>query len=100
ADPTLVWVGRIDPAKDLIALLHAFAAVRRQLPGARLRVIHGAVGGPASTGYLASCRGLAAQLFPDEAANAVSVGENPVTFEPLGVPGAAGLGEAYAAGDV
>ncbi|MFE2425168.1 DUF3492 domain-containing protein [Streptomyces sp. NPDC059373] len=100
ADPTLVWVGRIDPAKDLIALLHAFAAVRRQLPGARLRVIHGTAGGPASAGYLAHCRGLAAQLFPDEAANAVSVGENPVTFEPLGAPGAAGLGEAYAAGDV
>jgi glycosyltransferase involved in cell wall biosynthesis len=98
-DPTLVWVGRIDPAKDLIALLHAFAAVRRQEPGARLRVI-GAPGPAGSAGYLAHCRGLAAQLFPDEAANAVSVGENPVSFEELGAPGVQELSEAYAAGDV
>ena len=32
-DPdTLVWVGRIEPAKDLIALLHAFAEVRKAEP--------------------------------------------------------------------
>ncbi len=32
---TLVWVGRIEPAKDLVPLLHAFAAVRAAEPGAR-----------------------------------------------------------------
>lgn len=94
--PTLVWVGRIAPAKDLIALLHAFAAVRKQEPDARLRII----GASGPGGYLAHCRGLAAQLFPDEAANAVSIGENPVSFEELGAPGVQGLSEAYAAGDV
>lgn len=40
-DPTtLVWVGRIDPTKDLIALLHAFAEVRRAEPDARLRIFY------------------------------------------------------------
>ena len=37
--PTLVWVGRIEPAKDLFALLHAFAEVRKEEPDARLRIL-------------------------------------------------------------
>ncbi|MFD3451555.1 GT4 family glycosyltransferase PelF [Streptomyces sp. NPDC058691] len=96
-DPALVWVGRIEPGKDLIALLHAFGEVRRQEPGARLRIVRG---GDADPAYLHHCRALAAQLFPDEAADAVTVGESPVTFEELGAPGAPGLADAYAAGDV
>lgn len=70
-DPdTLVWVGRVEPAKDLIALLHAFAEVRRAAPGTRLRIFATAV----APGYLTDCRSLAAQLFPDEAADSVTVG--------------------------
>ncbi|MFF1412664.1 DUF3492 domain-containing protein [Streptomyces sp. NPDC058289] len=116
-DPhTLVWVGRVDPAKDLIALLHAFAEVRRAEPRARLRIFATAVGtgsaaagsaGPAGAGshavghgYLADCRSLAAQLFPDEAADAHAVGENPVTFEEIGGPDAPSPAHAYGSGRV
>ncbi|MDJ0343877.1 DUF3492 domain-containing protein [Streptomyces sp. H10-C2] len=97
ADPTLTWVGRADPAKDLIALLHAFDAIRKAEPGARLRILHVRGGTDA---YLADCRTLAAQLFPDEARDAVTVGESPVTFEEIGSPGAPQLADAYASGDV
>ncbi|MFI5662974.1 DUF3492 domain-containing protein [Streptomyces sp. NPDC051684] len=39
-DPdTVVWVGRIDPSKDLISLLHAFSEVRKEEPRARLRIV-------------------------------------------------------------
>ncbi|MFF4098051.1 DUF3492 domain-containing protein [Streptomyces sp. NPDC001903] len=96
-DPdTLVWVGRIEPAKDLIALLHAFAEVRRAAPGTRLRIFATA----AAPGYLADCRSLAAQLFPDEAADAVTAGENPVTFEEIGGPEAPTPAHAYGSGRV
>ncbi|MDA5284768.1 GT4 family glycosyltransferase PelF [Streptomyces sp. NPDC054904] len=101
-DPdTLVWVGRIDPAKDLIALLHAFAEVRRAAPRARLRIFATAVApGAAALGYLADCRSLAAQLFPDEAADARTVGESPVTFEEVGGPEAPSPADAYGAGRI
>ncbi|MCX4527931.1 DUF3492 domain-containing protein [Streptomyces sp. NBC_01551] len=96
-DPdTLVWVGRVEPAKDLIALLHAFAEVRRAEPNTRLRIFATGV----APGYLADCRSLAAQLFPDEAADAVTVGENPVTFEEIGGPEAPSPADAYGAGRV
>ncbi|MFD9336547.1 DUF3492 domain-containing protein [Streptomyces sp. NPDC060028] len=96
-DPdTLVWVGRIEPAKDLIALLHAFAEVRRAEPQTRLRIFATAV----APGYLSDCRSLAAQLFPDEAADAVTVGESPVTFEEIGGPEAPSPADAYGAGRV
>ncbi|WMX48829.1 DUF3492 domain-containing protein [Streptomyces roseicoloratus] len=100
-DPaTLSWIGRVEPAKDLVALLHAFAEVRRQQPDARLRIIAAPVREPGAAAYLAHCRGLAEQLFPDEAAGAHAVGENPVSFEELGGPEAPTLEEAYAAGAV
>ncbi|MEI5006430.1 DUF3492 domain-containing protein [Streptomyces sp. PmtA] len=100
-DPhTLVWVGRIEPAKDLIALLHAFAEVRKEEPGARLRILGAPVTGSESGAYLAHCRALAAQLFPDEAADAHAVGDNPVSFEEIGGPEAPDLADAYAAGAV
>jgi glycosyltransferase involved in cell wall biosynthesis len=96
-DPVLVWVGQVAPAKDLVALLHAFAEIRREEPAALLRIVS-ATGGDAA--YLAHCRALAAQLFPDEAENAVTIGENPVSFEEIGSPELPGLADAYAAGDV
>ncbi|MCJ0871356.1 DUF3492 domain-containing protein [Streptomyces sp. AP-93] len=107
-DPhTLVWVGRVDPAKDLIALLHAFAEVRRAEPRARLRIFATAAGADGHAdghavghGYLADCRSLAAQLFPDEAADAHAVGENPVTFEEIGGPDAPSPADAYGSGRV
>ena len=101
AAPTLVRVGRIEPGKDLIGLLHAFAEVRRSVPGARLRIVTTAPGrGPEAGDYEARCRALAAQLFPDEAAGAAAVGTSPVTFEEVGGPGAPTLAAAYGAGCV
>jgi hypothetical protein len=99
-DPhTLVWVGRIEPAKDLVSLLHAFARVRKEQPGTRLRII-GAPSGSEGPAYLGHCRMLAAQLFPDEAEGPHSVGDNPVSFEEIGGPETPGPAEAYAAGAV
>lgn len=100
ADPTVAWVGRADPSKDLIALLHAFHAIRREEPQARLRIFHLRAVDARAAGYLEHCRTLAAQLFPDEAADAHAVGENPVSFEEIGSPGAPEPADAYAAGDV
>ncbi|MFD5270172.1 DUF3492 domain-containing protein [Streptomyces sp. NPDC058335] len=100
ADPrTLVWVGRVEPAKDLVSLLHAFAEIRKEEPGTRLRIL-GAAAGAEGEAYLGHCRMLAAQLFPDEAAGPHSVGDNPVSFEEIGGPEVPGPAEAYAAGAV
>lgn len=97
---TLVWVGAVEPAKDLVALLHAFAGIRRTEPRATLRIIGGPGRDPQAPGYLAHCRALAAQLFPDEAADARTVGENPVSFEEIGSPEVPTLQDAYASGAV
>ncbi|MFJ8534548.1 DUF3492 domain-containing protein [Streptomyces sp. NPDC093591] len=100
ADPdTLVWVGRIEPAKDLVSLLHAFAEVRKEEPKTRLRIV-GAPAGPEGDAYLGHCRALAAQLFPDEAEGPHTVGDNPVSFEEIGGPEIPTLADAYAAGAV
>ncbi|MFE4688641.1 DUF3492 domain-containing protein [Streptomyces sp. NPDC056749] len=97
---TLVWIGRVEPAKDLIALLHAFAEVRRAEPDARLRIFGAPVQGAEGETYLTHCRALAVQLFPDEATDAHTAGDNPVTFEEIGGPEVPDLAEAYAAGGV
>ncbi|MFD7877580.1 DUF3492 domain-containing protein [Streptomyces sp. NPDC059766] len=100
ADPdTLVWVGRVEPAKDLVSLLHAFAEVRREAPKTRLRIVAAAVG-PEGEAYLGHCRMLAAQLFPDEAEGPYAMGDNPVSFEEIGGPETPTVAEAYAAGGV
>ncbi|WP_308298805.1 DUF3492 domain-containing protein [Streptomyces sp. GESEQ-35] len=100
ADPdTLVWVGRIEPTKDLVSLLHAFADVRKEEPKTRLRIV-GTPSGAEGTAYLAHCKALAAQLFPDEAEGRHAVGRNPVTFEEIGAPEVPTLAEAYAGGAV
>ncbi|MFG2945272.1 DUF3492 domain-containing protein [Streptomyces adustus] len=99
-DPgTLVWVGRVDPAKDLVSLLHAFAEVRKEEPKTRLRIVATAAG-PEGEAYLGHCRMLAAQLFPDEAEGPYAMGDNPVSFEEIGGPETPTVAEAYAAGGV
>jgi glycosyltransferase involved in cell wall biosynthesis len=55
---TVVWVGRIEPLKDLHTLLHAFWRVHQELPAARLRL----VGPAADQEYEASCRTLVRRL--------------------------------------
>ncbi|MFJ8632531.1 DUF3492 domain-containing protein [Streptomyces sp. NPDC093568] len=100
ADPdTLVWVGRVEPTKDLVSLLHAFADVRKEEPKSRLRIV-GAPCGPEGEAYLGHCRALAAQLFPDEAEGPHRVGDNPVSFEEIGAPDVPTLADAYASGAV
>ncbi|MCK7624090.1 DUF3492 domain-containing protein [Streptomyces sp. RS10V-4] len=97
---TLVWTGALAPDKDLIGLLHAFAEVRRDHPAATLRIVAGPDAGPEAAAYRAQCRALAAQLFPDEAADDRSAGENPVSFEELGGPAAPTPADACAAATV
>jgi polysaccharide biosynthesis protein PelF len=58
--PTISWVGRIDPIKDLETLLRAFGLVRRDMPTARLRLFGSAP--PGGEAYLLRCRALAADL--------------------------------------
>ncbi|MFE1246675.1 DUF3492 domain-containing protein [Streptomyces sp. NPDC058735] len=103
ADPgALVWVGRVEPAKDLVSLLHAFSEVRAQQPGTRLRIV-GSPAGPEGAAYLAHCRALAAQLFPDEAEETEgphTPGDNPVSFEEIGGPDLPFTADAYASGAV
>ncbi|MEU2914133.1 DUF3492 domain-containing protein [Streptomyces massasporeus] len=100
ADPDmLVWVGRVEPAKDLVSLLHAFAEVRERQPKTRLRIV-GAPVGPEGEAYLGHCRSLAAQLFPDEAVGPHAAGDNPVSFEEIGGPGLPAAADAYASGAV
>ncbi|KUL23892.1 DUF3492 domain-containing protein [Streptomyces regalis] len=100
ADPdTLVWVGRVEPAKDLVSLLHAFAEVRKEEPKTRLRIV-GAPSCSEGAAYLGHCKVLAAQLFPDEAEGPHTVGDNPVSFEEVGGPEIPTLADAYAAGAV
>ncbi|MEU9288135.1 DUF3492 domain-containing protein [Streptomyces sp. NPDC048275] len=101
ADPdTLVWVGRIEPAKDLISLLHSFAEIRKEEPKTRLRIVGAPAEGPDGALYLTHCKALAAQLFPDEAEGVHAVGDNPVSFEEIGGPEVPSLAEAYASGAV
>ncbi|WP_405507325.1 DUF3492 domain-containing protein [Streptomyces purpurascens] len=100
ADPdALVWVGRVEPAKDLVSLLHAFAEIRKQEPRTRLRIV-GAPAGTEGAAYLAHCRALAAQLFPDEADGPHAAGHNPVSFEEVGGPDLPAAADAYASGAV
>ncbi|MEU6525326.1 DUF3492 domain-containing protein [Streptomyces sp. NPDC046924] len=100
APDTLVWTGRVEPAKDLVSLLHAFSGIRAEVPGARLRII-GAPAGPEGAAYLEHCRALAARLLPDGAEGGPhSDGTGPVSFEELGGPDPAARAEAYASGAV
>jgi glycosyltransferase involved in cell wall biosynthesis len=60
AEPTIVFVGRVDPIKDLHTLLRAFALVREELPDAKLRIF-----GPVSASaeaYHRSCLALIDEL--------------------------------------
>lgn len=56
--PTLVWAGALEPGRDPELMLHAFARVRAELPGARLRM-YGEEGAP---GYRAHCAAIAERL--------------------------------------
>jgi glycosyltransferase involved in cell wall biosynthesis len=84
ATPTLSWAGRVDPIKDLETLIRAFALVRAELPGARLRLFGGTPRG--GEAYRERCAALAAELGHADA----------VTFEGR----VDDIKDAYAAGNV
>jgi glycosyltransferase involved in cell wall biosynthesis len=58
--PTIVFMGRIDPLKDLHTLIRAFATVRTRLPKARLRIFGGTP--PGNEVYRSSCVQLISDL--------------------------------------
>nr|WP_189192852.1 GT4 family glycosyltransferase PelF [Micromonospora fulviviridis] len=60
AEPVIVYLGRIDPIKDLHTLIRAFALVRAEVPGARLRIFGDAPAGGAE--YRDSCQKMIADL--------------------------------------
>ena len=67
-EPTIVFVGRIDPLKDLHTLIRAFAIVREKMPAARLRMFGGTPTGNGS--YEDSCLALIEELGLTGAADA------------------------------
>jgi glycosyltransferase involved in cell wall biosynthesis len=60
AEPTVVFMGRVDPLKDLHTLIRAFGVVRDKVPGARLRIFGGTP--PGNESYEDSCRRLVTDL--------------------------------------
>jgi polysaccharide biosynthesis protein PelF len=58
--PTIVFMGRIDPLKDLHTLIRAFARVRTEVPQAQLRMFGGTPAG--NEGYRDSCEQLIDEL--------------------------------------
>ena len=52
--PTLVWVGRVDPLKDLLTLIDATARIRQAIPDARV-LLYGSTP-PGNEAYAATCR--------------------------------------------
>jgi polysaccharide biosynthesis protein PelF len=64
--PTVVYVGRIDPIKDLHTLIRAFSLVHTQVPRARLRIFGGVPKG--NEWYGESCQRLIDELGLGEVA--------------------------------
>lgn len=58
--PTISFMGRVDPLKDLHTLIRAFALVRAEIPDARLRIFGGTPA--ANKVYHASCQALIDEL--------------------------------------
>ncbi len=58
--PTISWVGRIDPIKDVETLVRAFALVHEEMPAARLHLFGWSRKGQEP--YLERCKTLAADL--------------------------------------
>ena len=61
-----MWIGRIDPLKDVKTLLRAFARVRLAIPNALLRIYGGTPLG--NEGYLRDCLDLRNELGLDDSA--------------------------------
>lgn len=77
AQPTVVYLGRINPLKDVHTLIRAFAGVRTRVPGARLRIFGAAA--PADEAYARSCRQLVDDLGLGRTVTFEGPVESPVT---------------------
>lgn len=64
--PTISWLGRVDPLKDLETLIRAFGVVKSQLPGAKLRMFGATPKG--NEGYAQHCQNLIQDLRLQDAA--------------------------------
>lgn len=75
--PTIVFMGRISPIKDIHTLIRAFVSVRAEVPNALLRIFGSTA--PTDRGYEHSCRRLIEEL--DLSGSVVLEGavESPVT---------------------
>ena len=65
-EPTLVWMGRIGPLKDVETLIEAFALVHEALPAARLRMYGGV--SEENAAYFVRCVALRDRLGLEECA--------------------------------
>ncbi|THF87051.1 DUF3492 domain-containing protein [Deinococcus sp. KSM4-11] len=60
SDPTISWVGRVDPLKDLETLIRAFGEVHTHMPNAKLRMFGSTPRG--NEGYARHCQNLIDQF--------------------------------------
>ncbi|GAA4013654.1 GT4 family glycosyltransferase PelF [Deinococcus rubellus] len=60
SDPTITWVGRIDPLKDLETLIRAFGEVSEAMPNAKLRMFGAVPSG--NEAYAEHCQRLIGQF--------------------------------------
>ena len=75
--PVVVWVGRIDPLKDLMTLLRAAALVHARCPGVEFRLFGSVPSG--NEAYYARCVDLQRDLGLEHAVNFAGFRSSPVT---------------------
>jgi glycosyltransferase involved in cell wall biosynthesis len=73
--PTLVWVGRIDPLKDLLTLIDAAALLRAAIPNARVLLFGKAPQG--NEAYDAACRARVRELGLEVAVQFMGFAKSP-----------------------
>lgn len=73
--PTLVWVGRIDPLKDLLTLIDATALIREAIPNARVLLFGKAPQG--NEAYDAACRARQRELGLEETLQFMGFAKSP-----------------------
>jgi len=73
--PTLVWVGRIDPLKDLLTLIDASALIRDAIPNARVLLFGKAP--PGNEAYDAACRARQRELGLEQTVQFMGFAKSP-----------------------
>jgi glycosyltransferase involved in cell wall biosynthesis len=75
APPTIVWVGRIDPLKDLLTLIDAAALVRERIPNVRVLLFGKAPAG--NEAYEAACRARQRELGLEDTVQFMGFAKSP-----------------------